>query len=51
MADTYKYDINEARNMLCFRPDTNGPNLLIDWTKRIQYLNEIKDCCWVPLGF
>ncbi|KAK7958163.1 elongation factor 2 [Apiospora saccharicola] len=27
----------------CFGPDTQGPNLLVDQTKAVQYLNEIKD--------
>merc|ERR1712176_1424642 len=30
-------------------PDTNGPNLLIDCSKGVQYLNEIKDS--VVAGF
>merc|ERR1712154_288785 len=29
--------------MGCFGPDTMGPNLMIDCTKGVQYLNEIKD--------
>jgi hypothetical protein len=28
-----------------FGPDTHGPNLLVDVTKGVQYLNEIKDSC------
>jgi len=43
LADTYEYDITEARKIWCFGPDTNGPNLMIDCTKGVQYLNEIKD--------
>ena len=27
----------------CFGPETSGPNLLVDATKAVQYLNEIKD--------
>jgi len=27
----------------CFGPENNGPNILIDQTKGVQYLNEIKD--------
>merc|ERR1712241_228543 len=42
LADTYEYDVGEARKIWCFGPDTNGPNLLIDVTKGVQYLNEIK---------
>ncbi|KAI6007135.1 P-loop containing nucleoside triphosphate hydrolase protein [Pisolithus albus] len=29
----------------CFGPETTGPNLLVDVTKGVQYLNEIKDSC------
>merc|ERR1711994_62352 len=43
LADKYEYDVGEARKIWCFGPDTNGPNLLIDVTKGVQYLNEIKE--------
>nr|CAG4648483.1 EOG090X00RJ [Polyphemus pediculus] len=43
LADKYEYDVSEARKIWCFGPDTNGPNLMIDVTKGVQYLNEIKD--------
>lgn len=43
LADKYEYDITEARKIWCFGPDTMGPNLVIDCTKGVQYLNEIKD--------
>jgi len=49
LADKYEYDISEARKIWCFGPDTLGPNLLIDATKGVQYLNEIKDS--VVAGF
>merc|ERR1712088_981508 len=49
LADTYEYDVGEARKIWCFGPDTNGPNLLMDVTKGVQYLNEIKDS--VVAGF
>jgi len=45
MADTYGYDVNEARKIWCFGPDGTGPNILVDVTKGVQYLNEIKDSC------
>mmetsp|Transcript_4643 Transcript_4643/g.8139 ORF Transcript_4643/g.8139 Transcript_4643/m.8139 type:complete len:847 (+) Transcript_4643:184-2724(+) len=32
-----------ARKIWCFGPDTTGPNMVIDMTKGVQYLNEIKD--------
>jgi elongation factor 2 len=43
LADKYEYDITEARKIWCFGPDTLGPNIVIDATKGVQYLNEIKD--------
>merc|ERR1712002_476812 len=49
LADKYDYDVGEARKIWCFGPDTNGPNLLMDCTKGVQYLNEIKDS--VVAGF
>jgi len=49
LADKYDYDVTEARKIWCFGPDTNGPNLLIDCSKGVQYLNEIKDS--VVAGF
>merc|ERR1712242_637316 len=49
LADKYEYDITEARKIWCFGPDTNGPNMLVDVTKAVQYLNEIKDS--VVAGF
>ncbi|KAJ6134849.1 hypothetical protein N7512_000009 [Penicillium capsulatum] len=43
MADEYGWDVTDARKIWCFGPDTTGANLLIDQTKAVQYLNEIKD--------
>jgi elongation factor 2 len=43
LADKYEYDITEARKIWCFGPDTTGPNIFVDCTKGVQYLNEIKD--------
>jgi len=45
LADKFEWDINEAKKIWCFGPDTSGPNLLVDTTKAVQYLNEIKDSC------
>jgi translation elongation factor EF-G len=45
LCDKYDYDITEARKIWCFGPDGTGPNLLMDCTKGVQYLNEIKDSC------
>jgi len=43
LADDYGWDVTDARKIWCFGPDTNGANLLVDQTKAVQYLNEIKD--------
>jgi len=43
LADKYDWDATEARKIWCFGPEGTGPNLLVDCTKGVQYLNEIKD--------
>merc|ERR1712133_218590 len=45
LAEKYDYDATEARKIWCFGPETTGPNLMVDCTKGVQYLNEIKDSC------
>ncbi|CAG8516708.1 71_t:CDS:2 [Acaulospora colombiana] len=45
LAETYGWDVTDARKIWCFGPETTGPNLLVDVTKGVQYLNEIKDSC------
>lgn len=49
LGEKYEYDVTEARKIWSFGPDGTGPNLLIDCTKGVQYLNEIKDS--VVAGF
>ncbi|KAM8838097.1 elongation factor 2b [Synchiropus picturatus] len=49
LADKYEWEVTEARKIWCFGPDGSGANLLIDVTKGVQYLNEIKDS--VVAGF
>ncbi|KAI9296994.1 P-loop containing nucleoside triphosphate hydrolase protein [Neoconidiobolus thromboides FSU 785] len=49
LADTYGWDVTDARKIWAFGPDTNGCNLLVDQTKAVQYLNEIKDSCVAAL--
>merc|ERR1712072_1277631 len=43
LADDYGWDVNFARKIWCFGPDTSGPNVFVDNTVGVQYLNEIKD--------
>ncbi|WFD24064.1 translation elongation factor 2 [Malassezia equina] len=45
LADNYGWDVTDARKIWCFGPETTGPNVLVDVTKGVQYLNEIKDSC------
>uniref|UniRef100_A0A671X249 Eukaryotic translation elongation factor 2b n=1 Tax=Sparus aurata TaxID=8175 RepID=A0A671X249_SPAAU len=49
LAEKYEWEVTEARKIWCFGPDGTGANLLIDMTKGVQYLNEIKDS--VVAGF
>lgn len=43
LADEHGWDVTDGRKIWCFGPDTTGANLLVDQTKAVQYLNEIKD--------
>jgi elongation factor 2 len=45
LKNTFNMDEDGVKKIWCFGPDTNGPNLLMDKTKGIQYVNEIKDSC------
>lgn len=41
----YGWDDDHAKKIWSFGPIGTGPNLFVDQTKAIQYLNEIKDHC------
>lgn len=43
MADTYGWDVTDARKIWAFGPDGNGPNIFMDATKGVNYLLEIKE--------
>lgn len=43
LADDFGWDVGEARKIWCFGPEETGPNVVVDITKGVQYLNEIKD--------
>lgn len=49
LAEHYDYDVTEARKIWCFGPEGTGPNVCMDCSKGVQYLNEIKDS--VVAGF
>lgn len=43
LADEFGWDVTDARKIWCFGPEGNGPNVVVDQTKAVQYLSEIKD--------
>jgi elongation factor 2 len=43
LIDKYEWEQHDARKLWTFGPENNGPNLLVDKTSAVQYLNEIKD--------
>jgi len=45
LKNSYQMDEESVKKIWCFGPEGNGPNFLLDCTKSIQYLNEIKDSC------
>jgi len=49
LIDEFSWDSGDARKIWAFGPDGNGPNLFVDCTKGINYLNEIKES--VVAGF
>ncbi|EGD79774.1 elongation factor 2 [Salpingoeca rosetta] len=49
LADNFEWDLTDARKIWCFGPEGTGPNVVVDVSKGVQYLNEIKDS--VVAGF
>jgi len=49
LVERYDWDATEARKIWSFGPEGTGPNVVVDVTKGVQYLNEIKDS--VVAGF
>ena len=43
LIDKYEWDQHDARKLWTYGPENVGPNLLVDQTKAVQYLNEIRD--------
>eukprot|EP00300_Choanocystis_sp_HF-7_P027078 c32140_g1_i1.p2 GENE.c32140_g1_i1~~c32140_g1_i1.p2 ORF type:complete len:851 (-),score=217.70 c32140_g1_i1:16-2469(-) len=43
LADEFNWDPTDAKKIWAFGPEGTGPNLCIDISKAVQYLNEIKD--------
>jgi elongation factor 2 len=43
LADNHGWDVGDARKIWAFGPETSGPNVIVDMTKGIANLNEVKD--------
>jgi len=43
LAETYEWDVTDSRKIWCFGPEGTGPNVVVDVTKGVQYLTDIKD--------
>jgi elongation factor 2 len=43
LTEEFGWDQNDVKKIWCFGPETTGPNLVVDASKGVQYLNEIKD--------
>lgn len=43
LADTYQWDLQEGRKIWCYGPNGTGPNIVVDTTRGVQYMQEIKD--------
>jgi len=45
LVQDYNWEKNESYKIWAFGPETTGPNLLVDATKGVQYMAEIRDSC------
>ncbi|MCE2196975.1 hypothetical protein GQ599_10675, partial [Streptococcus thermophilus] len=45
LCENHKFDATDAMKIWTFGPESTGANILVDVTKGVQYLNEIKDSC------
>ncbi|KAF7834625.1 elongation factor 2 [Senna tora] len=43
LCEEFGWNRDIAKKIWCFGPETNGPNMVIEQCKGVQYLNEIKD--------
>jgi len=43
LVEEFDWDKTDATKIWCYGPDNNGPNLVVDVAKGVQFLNEIKD--------
>ncbi|KAJ2850380.1 translation elongation factor 2 [Coemansia brasiliensis] len=45
LVEEFNWDPNDSRKIWAFEPENEPANLMIDSTKGVQYMNEIKDHC------
>ena len=43
LADEFGWEKDDTQKIWCFGPDNIGPNMVVDITKGVQYMNEIKE--------
>lgn len=43
LVEEFGWDVSQSRKIWAFAPNENSPNILVDCTRGVQYLNEIKD--------
>jgi elongation factor 2 len=43
LVEEFEWDKTDATKIWCYGPDNNGPNMVVDVAKGVQFLNEIKD--------
>ena len=43
LVEEFDWDKTDATKIWCYGPDNNGPNMVVDTAKGVQFLNEIKD--------
>lgn len=43
LVEEFDWEKNETLKMWCFGPETTGPNVLVDKTTGLQFMNEIQD--------
>merc|ERR1712127_1127662 len=43
LVDEFDWDKTDATKIWCYGSDNNGPNIVVDTAKGVQFLNEIKD--------
>lgn len=45
LVDQFDWDKVDATKIWSFGPENTGANLLVDTTKGVQFMNEIRDSC------